>query len=115
MEDLVPAAPQFKTGVGGGEETFNGTPGSNRRSFGSSLPSPETEEFESLEKSFREELEQKLTERKISEAERKTSDLASGRRLSGLSSKTRKEKNCKILLNYTTNIYCSTTFSPVLT
>ena len=87
MEDLVPAAPQFKTGVGGAEET----PGANRRNFGSSLPSPETEEFESLEKSFREELEQKLHERKISEAERKTSDLASGRRLSGLSSKTRKD------------------------
>ena len=88
MEDLVPAAPQFKTGVGDGE----GTPAANRRSFGSSLPSPETEEFESLEKSFREELEQKLHERKISEAERKTSDLSSGRRLSGLSSKTRKEQ-----------------------
>ena len=93
MEDLVPAAPQFKTGVGGAEET----PGANRRSFGSSLPSPETEEFESLEKSFREELQQKLQERKVSEAERKTSDLATGRRLSGLSSKTRKETNkCKI-------------------
>ena len=93
MEDLPPSAPQFKTGVGDGEETFNG----NRRSFGSNLPSPETEEFESLEKSFREELEQKLHERKISEAERKTSDLATGRRLSGLSSKTRKETNkCKI-------------------
>ena len=93
MEDLPPSAPQFKTGVGDGEETFN----DNRRSFGSNLPSPETEEFESLEKSFREELEQKLHERKISEAERKTSDLATGRRLSGLSSKTRKETNkCKI-------------------
>ena len=97
MEDLVAAVPQFKTGVGGGQESFNGTPGANRRSFGSSLPSPDTEEFESLEKSFREELEQKLHERKISEAERKTSDLATGRRLSGLSSKTRKETNkCKI-------------------
>ena len=95
-EDLVASVPQFKTGVGGErEETSDG---SNRRSFGSSnLPSPETEEFESLEKSFREELEQKLHERKISEAERKTSDLATGRRLSGLSSKTRKETNkCKI-------------------
>ena len=102
MEDLVPAAPQFKTGVGGEEESYNdGTPAANRRSFGSSLPSPETEEFESLEKSFREELEQKLHERKISEAERKTSDLSSGRRLSGLSSKTRKEKNIKYL-NQTT-------------
>ena len=97
MEDLVPSAPQFKTGVGGGEETANGTAGTNRRSFGSSLPSPETEEFESLEKSFREELEQKLNERKISEAERKSSDLPSGRRLSGLSSKTRKERNVKYL------------------
>ena len=92
-EDLVASVPQFKTGVGGErEETSDG---SNRRSFGSSnLPSPETEEFESLEKSFREELEQKLHERKISEAERKTSDLATGRRLSGLSSKTRKETKC---------------------
>ena len=88
MEDLVPAAPQFKTGVGDGD----GEESSNRRSFGSSLPSPETEEFESLEKSFREELQQKLQERKVSEAERKTSDLATGRRLSGLSSKTRKEQ-----------------------
>ena len=101
MEDLVASVPQFKTGVGGErEETSDG---SNGRSFGSSnLPSPETEEFESLEKSFREELEQKLHERKISEAERKTSDLASGRRLSGLSSKTRKERNVKYL-NKTNN------------
>ena len=74
MTDLLPATPQFKTGVGGG----------------SSLVSPETEEFESLEKSFREELQQKLHERKISEAERKNSDLSTGRRLSELSSKTRK-------------------------
>ena len=75
MTDLLPATPQFKTGVGGG----------------SSQVSPETEEFESLEKSFREELQQKLNERKISEAERKNSDLSSGRRLSELSSKTRKD------------------------
>ena len=96
---MIPAAPQFRTGVGG--EGGSLTPSLKRRSTGStsnsSLVSPETEEFESLEKSFREELEQKLNERKISEAERKTSDLASGRRLSGLSSKTRKEINVKYL------------------
>ena len=48
------------------------TPGLKRRSLGSSgslgssLVSPETEEFENLEKSFKEELEQKLHERKAS-------------------------------------------------
>ena len=89
---MIPAAPQFRTGVGGEGDTL--TPSLKRRSTGStsnsSLVSPETEEFESLEKSFREELEQKLQERKISEAERKNSDLTGGRRLSELSSKTRK-------------------------
>ena len=105
MDDLVPAAPQFKTGVGDGD----GEESSNRRSFGSSLPSPETEEFESLEKSFREELQQKLQERKVSEAERKTSDLATGRRLSGLSSKTRKEQKIFDIKRWITIIICSST------
>ena len=98
MTDIVPSAPPFKTGVGGGGGGGGGdseTPQLKRRSLGSScsssLVSPETEEFESLEKSFREELQQKLHERKISEAERKNSDLSSGRRLSELSSKTRKD------------------------
>ena len=99
MTDIVPSAPPFKTGVGGGGGGGGGggdseTPQFKRRSLGSScsssLVSPETEEFESLEKSFREELQQKLHERKISEAERKNSDLSSGRRLSEFSSKTRK-------------------------
>ena len=42
------------------------TPSLQRRSLGSSTVSPETEEFETLEKSFKEELEQKLHERKTS-------------------------------------------------
>ena len=62
-----------------------------RRSYGSScgssLVSPETEEFETLERSFKEELQQKLHDRKASEAlERKSSEiLVNGRRLSELS------------------------------
>ena len=54
-------------------DTLGGTPGLKRRSLGSScgsassMVSPDTEEFESLEKSFKEELEQKLHERKVSE------------------------------------------------
>ena len=70
-----------------------GTPVFKRRSYGSScgssLVSPETEEFESLEKTFKEELEQKLHERKISETEqRKNCDIVTNRRLSELQSKT---------------------------
>ena len=54
-------------------DALGGTPGLKRRSCGSScgsaasMVSPDTEEFESLEKSFKEELEQKLHERKVSE------------------------------------------------
>ena len=66
-----------------------GTPVFKRRSYGSScgssLVSPETEEFESLEKTFKEELEQKLHERKLSETEqRKSCDIVTNRRLSEL-------------------------------
>ena len=72
-------------------DSFAGTPVFKRRSYGSScgssIVSPETEEFESLEKSFKEELEQKLHDRKASESERKNSDLVNGRRFSELSSK----------------------------
>ena len=56
-----------------GDTALGGTPGLKRRSYGSScgsaasMVSPDTEEFESLEKSFKEELEQKLHERKVSE------------------------------------------------
>ena len=56
-----------------GDTALGGTPGLKRRSCGSScgsaasMVSPDTEEFESLEKSFKEELEQKLHERKVSE------------------------------------------------
>ena len=76
-----PGVIQFRTGVG---DTLGGTPVFKRRSYGSScgssIPSPETEEFESLEKSFREELEQKLHERKISDSERKISDISNRER-----------------------------------
>ena len=80
-------SPPFKKG-----DSFIGTPASKRRSYGStgSSVSPETEEFESLEKSFKEELEQKLIERKVSETERKASnqcDLVNVRRVSELSGK----------------------------
>ena len=72
-------------------DSLAGTPVFKRRSYGSScgssILSPETEEFESLEKSFKEELEQKLHDRKASETERKNSDLVNGRRFSELSSK----------------------------
>ena len=72
-------------------DSLVGTPVLKRRSYGSScgssIVSPETEEFESLEKSFKEELEQKLHDRKASETERKNSDLVNGRRFSELSSK----------------------------
>ena len=80
VEDY-PGVAQFKTGVG---DTMGGTPIFKRRSYGSScgssIPSPDTEEFESLEKSFREELEQKLHERKSSDSERKISDISNRER-----------------------------------
>ena len=70
-----------------GQESCSGTPGLKRRSYasscGSSLVSPETEEFETLEKSFKEELEQKLHERKSSEGERRSCEP---RRVSELAS-----------------------------
>ena len=61
-------------------------------SCSSSAPSPETEEFESLEKRFHEELSEKLHERKISDcdptAPRKLSEISlRERKLSGLSGK----------------------------
>merc|ERR1719420_569918 len=65
-------------------DSLAGTPVFKRRSYGSScgssIPSPDTEEFESLEKSFREELEQKLHERKSSDSERKISDISNRER-----------------------------------
>ena len=66
------------------------TPVMQRRSYGSSCSSslsPETEEFESLEKSFKEELEQKLQERKVSES----GEGLVTRRLSELSGKMNSE------------------------
>ena len=63
------------------------TPGLKRRSLGSnsslgsSLVSPETEEFENLEKSFKEELERKLHDRKTSSEAlppRRVSELGGG-------------------------------------
>ena len=78
---------------------LGGTPIFKRRSYGSSsascsssAPSPETEEFESLEMRFHEELSEKLHEQKISDcdpsAPRKVSEIYSReRKLSGLSGK----------------------------
>ena len=90
---------EAKTGVGDVLTKLGGTPIFKRRSYGScstscssSAPSPETEEFESLEKRFHEELSEKLHERKISDfdpsAPRKLSEISlRERKLSGLSGK----------------------------
>ena len=78
---------EAKTGVGDVLTELGGTPIFKRRSYGSSstscsssAPSPETEEFESLEKRFHEELSEKLHERKISDcdpsAPRKLSEIS---------------------------------------
>ena len=92
------ATAEAKTGVGDMLPEPAGTPGFQRRSFGSSsasgsssFPSPETEEFESLEKKFHEELAEKLHERKISDCDpqqRKLSEISLlERKVSGLSGK----------------------------
>ena len=88
---------EAKTGVGDVLTELTGTPVFKRRSYGSSsasssIPSPETEEFESLEKRFHEELAEKLHERKVSDCDsqhRKLSDISlRERKMSGLSAKT---------------------------
>ena len=87
---------EAKTGVGDVLTELTGTPVFKRRSYGSSsasssIPSPETEEFESLEKRFHEELAEKLHERKVSDCDsqhRKLSDISlRERKMSGLSAK----------------------------
>ena len=88
---------EAKTGVGDVLTELVGTPVFKRRSYGSSsasstsIPSPETEEFESLEKRFHEELAEKLHERKVSDCDsqhRKLSDISlRERKMSGLSAK----------------------------
>ena len=95
FEPLVEA----KTGVGNVLTKLGGTSIFKRRSYGSSstscsssAPSPETEEFESLEKRFHEELSEKLHEQKISDcdpsAPRKLSEIYLREiKLSGLSGK----------------------------
>jgi hypothetical protein len=84
---------EAKTGVGDVLTDLAGTPVFKRRSYGSSsascsssIPSPETEEFESLEKHFHEELAEKLHERKLSE--RKLSEAETFRKVSGLAGRT---------------------------
>ena len=95
FEPLVEA----KTGVGNVLTKLGGTPifkwrsyGSSSASCSSSAPSPETEEFESLEKRFHEELSEKLHDQKISDcdpsAPRKLSEIYLREiKLSGLSGK----------------------------